>query len=194
MSVKFATERFAGTGLEVLAQSWWLIFLRGLAGIAFGILAFVWPGLTLFTLVLFYGAYALLDGVFALISALVGKGKVVPRWWLIIVGLSGVAAGVVTFSWPGLTAVLLLYFIAAWSIVHGIFEMVGAIQLRKHIENEWWLILAGLLSVVFGVLVMAMPGAGALALVWYVGTYAIVFGVMLVALSLRLRQHHVSQA
>jgi uncharacterized membrane protein HdeD (DUF308 family) len=109
------------------------------------------------------------------------------------VGLSGLAAGIITFLWSDLTAILLIYFVGAWSIVHGVFEIVGANQPRKHIENEWWLILAGLLSVVFGVLVMAMPGAGALALVWYVGLRDVV-GVMLVALSLRLRRHHVSRA
>jgi uncharacterized membrane protein HdeD (DUF308 family) len=184
-----ATMPEARPMLRELSRNWWLVMLRGIAGIVFGILAFVWPGLTLLTLVLFYGAYALVDGIFSLIAVFAGKGKPLPRWWLVLVGLAGIAAGVLTFLWPGLTAVLLLYFIGAWSIVHGIFEIVGAIQLRKEIDNEWWLMLAGLLSLIFGILIVVLPGTGALALVWAIGAYAVVFGIMLVALSLRLRRH-----
>ena len=125
----------------------------------------------------------------SLIAVFAGTGRPSPRWWLIVVGLAGIGVGVLTFLWPGLTTILLIYFIGAWSIVHGIFEIVGAIQLRKEIDNEWWLMLAGLLSVIFGVLVFAFPGAGALALIWYIGAYAIVFGILLVALALRLRRH-----
>jgi uncharacterized membrane protein HdeD (DUF308 family) len=132
--------------LHALAKSWWLVLLRGIAAIVFGVLAFVWPGLTLLTLVLFYGAYALVDGAFALIAAFTGGAKPVPTWWLIVVGLAGIAAGLATFLWPGITALVLLVFIGAWAIVHGIFEIIGAIKLRKEIDNEWWLILAGALS------------------------------------------------
>lgn len=184
-----ATTPQAYPVLRELSRSWWLILLRGIAGIAFGILAAIWPGLTLLTLILLYGAYALVDGVFSLIAVFAGTGRPSPRWWLIVVGLAGIGVGVLTFLWPGLTTILLIYFIGAWSIVHGIFEIVGAIQLRKEIDNEWWLMLAGLLSVIFGVLVFAFPGAGALALIWYIGAYAIVFGILLVALALRLRRH-----
>jgi len=175
--------------LHAMAKGWWLVLLRGIAAIVFGVLAFVWPGLTLLTLVLFYGAYALIDGVVALISAFSGGAKPVPTWWLILVGLFGIAAGLVTFLWPGITALVLIIFIGVWSIAHGIFEIVGAIKLRKEIDNEWWLILAGALSVLFGIVVLALPGAGALALIWVIGAYAIVFGVLLVGLSLRLRKH-----
>src|SRR5262249_52292292 len=175
--------------LHAMAKGWWLVLLRGIAAIVFGVLAFVWPGLTLLTLVLFYGAYALVDGVVALISAFSGGAKPVPTWWLILVGLFGIAAGLVTFLWPGITALVLIIFIGVWSIAHGIFEIVGAIKLRKEIDNEWWLILAGALSVLFGIIVLALPGAGALALIWVIGAYAIVFGVLLVGLSLRLRKH-----
>lgn len=185
-----ATVAPAGPMLHALARCWWLILLRGIAGIAFGILAFAWPGITLLTLILFYGAYALIDGILALLAVAGGGAGATPRWWLVLIGIAGIAAGIATFLWPGLTAILLIYFIGAWSIVHGVFEIVGAVQLRKEIDNEWWLILAGALSVLFGILVVALPGAGALALVWYVAAYAIVFGIMLVALSLRLRRHH----
>ena len=130
--------------LHALAKSWWLLLLRGIAAIIFGILAFVWPGLTLVTLVLLYGAFALVDGVISLIAAFTGSAKPVPTWWLVVVGLLGIAAGIVTFAWPGITAILLVLFIGAWALVHGIFEIIGAIQLRKEIDNEWMLILGGL--------------------------------------------------
>jgi len=175
--------------LHALAKSWWLLLLRGIAGILFGILAFAWPGLTLVTLVLLYGAYALVDGVFSLIAAFTGGAKPVPTWWLIVVGLAGIAAGLITFMWPGITALVLIFFIGGWAIAHGIFEIIGAIKLRKEIDNEWWLILAGVLSVIFGLLVLAIPGAGALALIWVIGAYSIMFGIMFIALSLRLRKH-----
>ena len=175
--------------LEAMAKTWWLVLLRGIAGIVFGVLAFVWPGLTLLTLVILYGAYALVDGVFALIAAFSGGAKPVPTWWLIVVGVAGIAAGIVTFVWPGMTAFVLIIFIGAWAIVHGIFEIVGAIRLRKEIDNEWWLILAGVLSVIFGIIVLVAPGAGALGLIWVIGAYSIVFGILLVGLSLRLRKH-----
>jgi uncharacterized membrane protein HdeD (DUF308 family) len=175
--------------LHALAKSWWLLLLRGIAGILFGVLAFAWPGLTLITLVLFYGAYALVDGILALVAAFSGGAKPVPTWWLIVVGLAGIAAGILTFMWPGVTAIVLIFFIGGWAIAHGVFEIVGAIRLRKEIDNEWWLILAGALSVIFGLLVIAAPGVGALTFIWVIGAYSIVFGIMLVGLSLRLRKH-----
>src|SRR4029453_8292440 len=111
-----------------------------IAAVLFGLLAFIWPGLTLVTLVLLYGAFALVDGVISLVAAFTGAAKPVPTWWLVVVGLSGIAAGLVTFFWPGVTALVLIFFIGGWSIAHGIFEIVGAIKLRKEIDNEWWLI------------------------------------------------------
>jgi uncharacterized membrane protein HdeD (DUF308 family) len=175
--------------LRALAKCWWLVLLRGIAGIVFGVLAFIWPGLTLITLVLLYGAYALIDGAIALIAAFTGAAKPVPTWWLIVVGFFGIGAGLVTFLWPGITALVLIIFIGAWAIAHGVFEIIGAIKLRKEIENEWLLILAGAVSVLFGIIVLVAPGAGALGLIWAIGAYSIVFGVLLVGLSLRLRKH-----
>jgi uncharacterized membrane protein HdeD (DUF308 family) len=175
--------------LHALAKCWWLLLLRGIAAIVFGVLAFIWPGLTLVTLVLLYGAFALVDGVISLIAAFTGSPKPVPTWWLVVVGLLGIAAGVVTFVWPGVTALLLILFIGAWALVHGIFEIIGAIQLRKEIDNEWMLILGGALSVIFGLIVLIAPGAGALGLIWAIGGYSIAFGILFVALALRLRKH-----
>ncbi len=175
--------------LNALAKAWWLVLLRGLLSIVFGVLAFVWPAITLFALVMLYGAFALVDGILALVGAFTGRLKPMPTWWLVLVGIAGVAAGIVTFLWPGITAIVLVIFIGAWALVHGIFEIIGAIQLRKEIDNEWWLILSGAVSVVFGLLVMLMPGAGALGLIWAIAAYSIVFGVTWVMLAFRLRKH-----
>lgn len=182
------------THLHMLAKNWWLVLLRGIVSILFGLVAFAWPGLTLFTLVLFYGAFALVDGIIALASAFTGGAKPVPTWWLVLVGIAGIAAGIITFLWPGLTAIVLVIFIGAWALVHGIFEIIGAIKLRKEIDNEWMLILAGVISVVFGLLVLFAPGAGALGLIWAIAAYSIVFGVLLIGLSFRLRKHNTAHA
>ena len=178
----------AASLLHGLASNWWLEVLRGVAAIIFGILAFAWPGITLLTLVLFWGAFALVDGVLALAAAVMG-GNPAPRWWLAIVGVAGVVAGILTFVWPGITALVLLVFIAAWAIVLGVFEIVGAIRLRKEIEGEWFLILNGVLSVLFGVVLLWRPGVGALAVIWIIGAYAIILGVIYVAFGLKLRKH-----
>ena len=175
--------------LHALAKNWWLLLLRGIAAVIFGVLAFIWPGLTLLVLVILYGAYALVDGVLSLAAAVMGRGGPIPTWWLVVVGLLGIAAGILTFVWPGITALVLILFIGAWALVTGIFEIIGAIRLRKEIDDEWMLILSGVLSVLFGLGVMILPGAGALALIWVIATYAIIFGVLMIALALRLRKH-----
>jgi uncharacterized membrane protein HdeD (DUF308 family) len=174
--------------LHSLGRNWWLVLLRGIAAILFGVLAFIWPGLTLFTLVIFWGAFALVDGVLALAAAVMG-GNPMPRWWLAIVGLAGVAVGILTFAWPGITALVLLIFIAAWAIVLGVFEIIGAIRLRKEMEGEWLLILNGALSVLFGLVLLWRPGVGALAVVWIIGAYAILLGVIYIVFALKLRKH-----
>jgi len=175
-------------GLHALARNWWLLLLRGIAAILFGLLAFAWPGITLISLVILYGFYALFDGLFAILAAIKG-GNAESRWWLILIGILGVAAGLLTFFWTGITALVLTMFIGAWALIHGIFEIIGAIKIRKEIDNEWWLILSGALSVLFGLAILIMPGAGALALIWVIGAYAIVFGGMLVGFAFRLKKH-----
>jgi uncharacterized membrane protein HdeD (DUF308 family) len=175
---------------DTLARNWWAIALRGLAGIIFGILAFVMPGVTLAVLVLLFGAYALVDGIFNIIAAVTGRTGAQSWWMLLLEGLVSVAAGLVTFFMPGLTALTLVYVISAWAIITGVLEIVAAIRLRKLITNEWWLALGGVLSIVFGAFIAAAPGAGALALVFWIGAYAIVFGALLVAVGFRLRRRH----
>ena len=168
--------------VNAVARHWWAVALRGVCGVMFGLMAFAWPGLTLATLILLYGAYALTDGVFAIVVGVRGG-----LGGLIVVGLLGIAAGVMTFFWPGLTALALLYAIAVWSIFRGIFEIVAAVRLRKEIEGEWLLAAAGVLSIVFGVLLILFPGTGALSLVWLIGSFAVVWGVFLIVLGFRLR-------
>ena len=175
--------------LEDLARNWGWIELRGIVAVLFGVLALLWPGVTLAALVILWGAFALADGILSLIAAFKIRDKGRPFWSLLIVGLLGIAAGIVTFLWPGITAFVLLMFIAAWAFVMGIFQIIAAIRLRKEIENEWLLGLSGVLSVIFGVLMFLQPGAGALAVVWIIGAYAIFFGVLLIVLGFRLKRH-----
>jgi uncharacterized membrane protein HdeD (DUF308 family) len=178
---------------HLLGRNWWLILLRGLAAILFGFLAFAWPGLTLVTLVAFFGAYVLIDGVLALAAAVRG-GKGVSRGWLAFIGVLGIAAAIGTFLYPSATALALVLFIGSWSIVRGAFEIVGAIQLRKEIKGEWLLILSGIMSIVFGTIVWLMPGPGALAIVWTIGAYSIAFGAILTALAFRVRRHRTRES
>lgn len=174
--------------LDPLARNWWLILLRGILAVLFGLLTFAWPGLTLFTLVIFYGVFALIDGIFALIAA-VTSGALAPRWWLALVGVLGIGAGVATLMWPDVTGLVLLYLIAGWAIASGIFQIVGAIRLRKEIDDEWLLIASGVLSVLFGLLVLAFPGAGALGIAFGIAAFAVAYGLLLIAFSLRLKKH-----
>lgn len=173
--------------LVMYAHNWWAIALRGLAGVIFGLLAFVWPGLTLASLVFLFGAYALVDGAFAIVAG-IRAPKEYKRWWVLLIeGIFSVIAGVLAFAVPGMTALILLGLIAGWAIVTGVLEIVAAIQMRKQITNEWLLILSGIVSVLFGVALLINPGAGALAVVWIIGAYAFVFGILLIALGFRLR-------
>jgi len=179
-----------GLLLRELAENWWLLLLRGIAAIAFGILAFGWPGLTLLALTLMWGIYAIADGVLALWAAIASKGgEIAPRWWLAIVGIAGVIAGLLTFVWPGMTALILLIFIASWAIVIGVLQIWGAIRIRKEIEGEWLLGLSGVLWVAFGVIMFAQPGAGALALIWWIGSFAILAGCVYIALAFQLKKY-----
>lgn len=167
---------------EILAKRWWVLLLRGLAAIAFGLMAFAWPGITLASLVMLFGIWSLADGLVALF------GGISDKWWVsALIGLAGIAAGICTFLMPGITTIVLLYFIGGWAIVHGVMEIVAAIHLRKVITGEWFLILAGVVSVLFGLTVFANPLVGALAVVWMIGGYAIAFGILLAALSFRVK-------
>jgi uncharacterized membrane protein HdeD (DUF308 family) len=173
---------------EILTRNWWLVALRGAAAILFGVAAFVWPDITLQALVYLFGAYALVDGAFAIAAGISGWAlDSSSRWWLVLGGAAGVIVGLIAFVYPDVTATALLYLIGAWAIVTGIFEIVSAIQLRQVISNEWLLIFSGILSVIFGVLAFVFPQATALSLLWLIAIYAIVLGICLVVLGFRMR-------
>jgi uncharacterized membrane protein HdeD (DUF308 family) len=173
--------------LIIPADRWWTFAVQGIAAILFGLLTFLWPGITLTALVLLFGAYALIDGVLSIVAAVTRQRARGPWWALILKGVLGIIAAGVTVIFPGLAALALLYVIAAWALVTGAFQVAAAIKLRKYLEKEWLLALAGVLSMVFGILLMVFPGAGALALVLWVGAYMFVSGGLLVVLGLRLR-------
>src|SRR5262249_10613732 len=147
--------------VDELARHWWVVALRGLAAVLFGILAFAWPGMTLAVLVLLFGAYALVDGVLGVIAAIRGDSD--HRLAMAAEGVVGILAGLAAFAWPGLTALVLLYIIAFWAILTGVIEIAAAVRLRRVLQNEWGLIVGGALSILFGVILVVAPGAGAVA-------------------------------
>jgi uncharacterized membrane protein HdeD (DUF308 family) len=175
--------------MAVLTQYWRMLLVRGIAALVFGILAIVWPDLTVVVLVLLFGAYALVDGVSVLIAVLTkSDGTAGRRGWLTVIGIVSVASGLVTFAWPGITALVLLYVIASWAIVKGVVEMVVAVRYRREMRREWLLALVGVLSVAFGLSLMVWPGDGALALTWVIGWFAIMTGVVVIGEGLRVRR------
>jgi uncharacterized membrane protein HdeD (DUF308 family) len=176
-------DRFA----SILSRAWWLLLLRGLVAIAFGILTYVQPGLSLSTLIWLFGFYSLVDGVLDAGTALFGGKEQDHRWTLFLGGLLGIGIGFLTLSSPDLTALALLFYIAIWAIARGLLEIVAAIRLRKEIHGEWMLILGGLASVAFGALLIARPAAGALTVLWLIAGYAVIFGVLHVMLAFRAR-------
>src|SRR6266567_4728436 len=174
--------------VTVLARNWGLVAVRGVVALLFGLFTIALPGITLAALVILFGAYALVDGLFSVWSALANR-RGEPHWVaLLLAGLAGIVVGIVTFLMPGITAIILLYLIAAWAIVRGVAEIAMAIQLRKVVTGEWLLGLAGALSVLFGVFLVMFPGAGALAVVLWIGIWAVVLGLVVIALAFRLRQ------
>jgi uncharacterized membrane protein HdeD (DUF308 family) len=171
---------------DVLAKNWWMFVLRGVFAIIFGVVAWVWPGLTLIALIYLFAAYALIDGVTAIISIFSPGGR--SRWFgLLLEGILGIGAAIVAIAWPGLTALSLVWVIAAWAVVSGVFRIITAIRIREEIENEWWMGLGGAASIIFGIILFVAPGQGALTLVWLIGIWAIVLGVFLIAFGFRIR-------
>jgi uncharacterized membrane protein HdeD (DUF308 family) len=173
--------------LEVMSRNWWAFLIRGIAAVLFGVAVLLWPGLALASLVLIWGAYAVVDGIFAIAAGIQGGPDVPNRWLAVLEGVVSIIAGVIAFIWPGITAMALLYVVAIWAILTGILEFVAAIQLRKELTGEFWLGLSGVLSIVFGVLLFIYPGSGMLSLLGMLGIYSIVFGASTIFLSFRLR-------
>jgi len=173
--------------LETLKRHWWVPVLRGIAAIIFGIMAFVYPGLTVAVLVLLFGAWVLLDGIFRVIGAIGHRSSDKDWGFDLIIGLVGIIIGFLTFHAPSITALALIIYIAAWALMIGATEIALAIKMRREIKGEWFLILMGLCSIVFAVMLLWNPLPGALALVWLIGSYAIVFGVLGIIFGFRLR-------
>jgi len=172
--------------LRILSRDWWIYVLRGILAIAFGLLALIWPGLTVGILVLLFGIYVIFEGILALSAAFRNRHRKV--WWVLLLeGIAGIVVGLFAFIWPGLTAVVLLIFIAVWAILTGILEIGAALQLRKQFKGEWALLLTGILSILIGLILMINPGAGVLAVVWLIGIYAILFGVLLTILGFKAK-------
>ncbi|HEU0140952.1 MAG TPA: HdeD family acid-resistance protein [Bryobacteraceae bacterium] len=171
--------------LRAISKHWWVLTLRGVAAILFGLCALFWPALTLAVLVLLWGAYSVIDGIMAVVAGISG------RWWsLVFFGLIAIAAGLFAIVRPGITGLVLILVMAAWTIVRGIFEIAAAVRLRKELANEWLLIVSGILSIALGILVVMFPGAGILSIIWLIAAYALIIGALLVILSFRLRRLH----
>jgi uncharacterized membrane protein HdeD (DUF308 family) len=164
-----------------------VLIVRGIVGLAIGILAIAWPGMTIAVLVAIFAIYAILDGITNLVIGFTRTPTHGISWAQIVEGIVGIAAGALAFYWPGITALVLVLFIASWAIITGAFEIAAAVRLRKIIQGEWLLALSGILSILFGGLVFASPGAGAIGIAWVLGIYAAAAGVVLIALGVRLR-------
>ena len=171
----------------MLRHYWWALAIRGFVALLFGLMTFFIPGVTLAVLVLWFGAYALVDGIFSIIAAWRAPDTH-ARWGsLLIEGIVGIVAGVLTFIWPGVTLAALIFLVAAWAVVTGIFEIVAAVRLRRMIANEWALILMGVISVIFGLVIFVAPIAGAVAIALAIGAYAVIFGALMLVLAFRMR-------
>lgn len=174
--------------LDLVARNWWLYLIRGVVSILFGVTAIIWPGLTLLTLVWLFGIFAIVDGATSIWSGFSNRNKH-DRWWAeILIGVAGIVAGLLVVLLPDLSALALIYFIAAWMIIIGVLLIIFAIRMRQEIANEWFLGLSGLLSTVLGVIFLIFPGSGAVSLVYWIGSYAILSGILLVAFAFRVRR------
>jgi uncharacterized membrane protein HdeD (DUF308 family) len=163
------------------------LIVRGIVGVVVGIIAFLWPGITIAALVVIFGVYAIVDGITNLVLGFSRTGAH-GRWAHVLQGVVGIAAGVLTFMWPAISALVLVLFIGAWAIITGVFEIVAAIRLRQVITGEWMLVLSGIVSILFGVMVFAFPLAGAVGISWILGAYAMTAGIILISLGVKLRK------
>lgn len=179
--------------LATLSRNWWVFLIRGIASILFGLMTLFLPGLTLVVLLAFFAAYAIINGAAAVFSAFASRNTDNRWWWQLIEGAVSILAGVLVLLWPDIAAVTLLLVIGIWAVLTGILQIVTAIRLRREINNEWLLGLSGVVSILFGAYLIFFPGAGALALAWLIGLYAIMFGVFFVALAFRLRGYNQNQ-
>lgn len=172
--------------MSILAKKWWVLVLRGVLAILFGVVAFLWPGITAAWFILLFGAYALLDGVSHLVGAFRGAPGA-SRLWLVVGGIVSIFAAIVVFARPALSGLFLFYLVATWAVAVGVAQIFAAIQLRRVVQGEWLLVLAGILSIAFGIFMFARPAAGLLSVVWVIAFYAVLEGILLVTVGFRLR-------
>ena len=163
---------------QILSRYWWATLLRGVAWVLFGLVVLAWPGMSILTLTLLFGVFVLADGVANIAAALGGRDESETWWILLLTGAAGICAALVTLISPGITAVMLLFLIAFWAIVTGFLEVVTAIELRKEIDGELWLGVGGLITIAFGVFLLARPEVGAIAVAWLIACYAMAFGAI----------------
>lgn len=173
---------------STLGVNWWALLLRGVAAVLFGLAALIWPGLTLAVLIVLFGAYVVVDGVFAIVAGF-RSADGTRRALLLAEGILGILAGLIALLWPGVAAVFLLYVIAFWAIVGGLLRIMGALLLRKEIDNEWSMAAGGVLSIILGVILAVFPGVGLLSYAWLIGVIALAVGATLIALAFRVRGH-----
>jgi uncharacterized membrane protein HdeD (DUF308 family) len=175
--------------MVVIVGDWRAYVVRGLLALLFGIATLIWPDITLWVLVVLFGAYVLIDGIMILAAVITrAPGTQAERGWLIFHGIVGVGVGLLTLIWPDVTALVLLFLIAAWAALSGIMQLALAIRLRREIDNEWLLVVSGGLSIAFALLLVITPGAGALVITWLIAWFALLYGVVLLLLALRLRK------
>lgn len=178
--------------IRLYGKYWWSFFVRGVIAIMLGLAAIMLPGITLELLAILLAAFFIADGVFSLAASIGGK-KLDSRWWLLLLeGLAGILIGVFTIIWPALTVLILVIFVGFWALLTGILEITAAVKLRHEIQGEWLLALSGIISILFGLIMFVSPGAGAVALVWIIGAYALFFGISLILLGLKLRKHQIA--
>jgi uncharacterized membrane protein HdeD (DUF308 family) len=186
----YVTQPQSRSALPAETGHWWALALRGVIAILFGLAAFLRPDITLQALILLFGAYTLVDGIFSIVGVFGGTRAGTPRWLLFVEGVVSILAGLIAFIFPGLTAIALLYLIAAWAVITGISEIATAIRLRQEIQGEWALILGGIASVLFGLILAVLPAVGILSLIWLIGAYAVAFGILLLIAAFRVRGEH----
>jgi uncharacterized membrane protein HdeD (DUF308 family) len=173
--------------IETLKRHWWVPVIRGIAAIVFGVIAFTHPRLAAVTLLLFFGAWVLIDGIFRVMGS-IGHRASDPDWgWHLVIGIIGIVVGLLTFHAPGITALALVIYVAAWALMVGASEIVMAFKMRREIKGEWFLILMGLVSIAFAVLLLWNPAAGAAALIWLIAWYAVVLGILAIFFGFRLK-------
>lgn len=177
--------------LRMYGKYWWSFLIRGILATLFGIIAVTVPGLTLRAMTILLAVFLVVDGVFSFTASFRGR-QLGPRWgFLLFEGVAGMVLGLLTFVWPGITAMVIVFIIGFWAFITGVFELLAAIKLRNEIAGEWLLGLGGILSIIFSLLLLANPGIGGVAIIWMIGLYAILFGISMIFLGLRLRRHNV---